>query len=634
LNQTYQTNYPKGLPMPEILRAMISSTAKDLAEYRKAVMDACLSVGVFPSMMEHLPASDADAVQGSLRMVDGADLYIGVFAHRYGYIPQASSVSVTELEYNHAVERGIPILLFMIDVNQPVPSTMIETGDAREKLRSLKDKLQQHHIVNFFTTPDALRAEVIKSLWHTQPSLKQQKPVAPVREPASFSASIKEQLAATNKKITELTTEQYQVINMLRYQRRMAIAGCAGSGKTLIAAEKAIRLDQAGLRTMLLCHSRYLATYMQGLVKGSGIYVVDFTTWIQRILGNTSAAIDTWTHYEEPTAKELEGAFDKLAVNNERYDAIIIDEGQDFRDDWWLIVESALASAEYGTLIVFHDDNQALLPYRSAYPIQQAPIVLSKNCRNAGAIFEIVRRFHPQSPETSLALKHQGIAKRWEFEAGNELSVLGNVVREISATMSLEKLVILTTEPDPAETSRLHGTSLEPTPTHRWQDYVTQYLVKYGHFAAGLSDSPMPTPADIKAVVTFAKYHFRNDWGRLEEVRKHQSWRWELTPDGLTVKGKQRIAFFAAETWAEGIPSGQSITINAGATSNDETLGLFTVSAFKGLESDAVVLFIPAPRAELSALAYVGLSRAKLVLHILIERRTLQSVKHILGAEG
>lgn len=621
--------------MPEILRAMISSTAKDLADYRKAVMDACLSVGVFPSMMEHLPASDADAVQGSLKMVDGADLYIGVFAHRYGYIPESYAVSVTELEYNRAAERGIPILLFMIAENQPVPAAMIETGEAGDKLRAFKTKLQQHHIVNFFTSPESLRAEVIKSLWHALPD--HPKPTAAPRfsETPAFSPSIREQLAATSKKINELTHEQYQVINMLRYQRRVAIAGCAGSGKTLIAAEKAIRLDQAGLRTLLLCHSRYLATYIQELVKGSGVTVIDFTTWIQRILGNTSAALDPWTHYEEPTTKELEAAFDQLAVSNERYDAIIIDEGQDFREDWWLIVEAALINQEYGTLIVFHDDNQALLPYRAAYPIQQAPIVLSKNCRNAGSIFEIVRRFHPQSPETSLALKHQGIAKRWEFEAGTELTVLNSVIRDAMTSVPLENLIILTTEPDPAETSRLHGKSLKLPLRHRWQDFVAGYLSQYGRFDVKLSDSEQPTPADIKAVISFARRN-RNlsEAERVEELRKNHSWRWEETPDGLIVRGKTRLPFFTTEAWAEGIPDGRPITINANSDSSETNLALYTVSAFKGLEADAVILFMPATRADLSALAYVGLSRAKLVLHIVIERRTLQSVKHVLGAEG
>ena len=53
---------------------IISSTARDLPEHRKEVMDACLRQGMFPDMMEQLPASDADAIQVSLALVDVADI--------------------------------------------------------------------------------------------------------------------------------------------------------------------------------------------------------------------------------------------------------------------------------------------------------------------------------------------------------------------------------------------------------------------------------------------------------------------------------------------------------------------------------------------------------------------------------
>jgi hypothetical protein len=66
------------------LKVMISSTARDLPDHRKEVMAACLRQGMFPTMMEHLPAADADAIAESLRMVVEANIYLGVFAHRYG----------------------------------------------------------------------------------------------------------------------------------------------------------------------------------------------------------------------------------------------------------------------------------------------------------------------------------------------------------------------------------------------------------------------------------------------------------------------------------------------------------------------------------------------------------------------
>ena len=59
---------------------MISSTARDLPEYREQIREACLRSEFFPKMMEHLPALDADAVEVSLNMVDEAELYIGLFA--------------------------------------------------------------------------------------------------------------------------------------------------------------------------------------------------------------------------------------------------------------------------------------------------------------------------------------------------------------------------------------------------------------------------------------------------------------------------------------------------------------------------------------------------------------------------
>src|SRR2546425_8956889 len=93
--------FPASTLMAEQLQVMISSTARDLPEHRKEVMDACLRQGMFPIMMEHLPSSDADAIAASLRMVDEADIYLLILAHRYGYIPKAhnpTQISLTEIE--------------------------------------------------------------------------------------------------------------------------------------------------------------------------------------------------------------------------------------------------------------------------------------------------------------------------------------------------------------------------------------------------------------------------------------------------------------------------------------------------------------------------------------------------------
>src|SRR5947208_9635368 len=102
-----------------VKKVMISSTALDLPEHRDQVLDACLRQGMFPIMMEYLPASDADAIAESLRMVNESDIYLGIFANRYGYVPKGYNTSITEMEYNCAVERGIPCLIFFIHDDHP-----------------------------------------------------------------------------------------------------------------------------------------------------------------------------------------------------------------------------------------------------------------------------------------------------------------------------------------------------------------------------------------------------------------------------------------------------------------------------------------------------------------------------------
>jgi tetratricopeptide (TPR) repeat protein len=155
---------------------MISSTARDLPEHRKEVMDACQRQGMFPLMMEHLPASDAEAVSASLNLVDEADIYVGVFAHRYGYVPKENNprqISVTEMEYDRAVKNKIPRLIFVVDKSHALKIDDVEQGDGAVKLKAFKERVQTENIVNFFNSPADLRAHVINSLsQHRQPDLQ------------------------------------------------------------------------------------------------------------------------------------------------------------------------------------------------------------------------------------------------------------------------------------------------------------------------------------------------------------------------------------------------------------------------------------------------------------------------------
>lgn len=111
---------------PKVKVAMISSTSLDLPEHRKEAIDACLRLSVFPIAMEQLPARDADAIKVSTEMVDKADIYIGIYAWRYGHVPEGHHISITEMEFNRALKRGIPILVFTIHKDHPLTIEMVE----------------------------------------------------------------------------------------------------------------------------------------------------------------------------------------------------------------------------------------------------------------------------------------------------------------------------------------------------------------------------------------------------------------------------------------------------------------------------------------------------------------------------
>ncbi|MDX1913548.1 MAG: DUF4062 domain-containing protein, partial [Saprospiraceae bacterium] len=151
--------------MSEIKRAVVSSTARDLPEHRKQVMDACLRQSYQPKMMEHLPANSDDAIAASMKLVDEADIYIGVFALRYGYVPAGHDISITEMEYNRAVERGIPRLIFIAGEDHPFTAKQMEPEPENiPKLRAFKERVGKELVVNFFNSHEELRTLAVHSL--------------------------------------------------------------------------------------------------------------------------------------------------------------------------------------------------------------------------------------------------------------------------------------------------------------------------------------------------------------------------------------------------------------------------------------------------------------------------------------
>jgi formylglycine-generating enzyme required for sulfatase activity len=141
----------------------ISSTYDDLIDYRTAVTEAILALGLFPSGMENWPLRDENAIELCQRKIDEAEVFVGIYAYRYGWTPDGyDGKSITELEYDWATERKIPRLRFIMADTQPWPEKFKEK-DAQPALNAFKNRLKQE-VVGFFSTPDDLKAQVIAAL--------------------------------------------------------------------------------------------------------------------------------------------------------------------------------------------------------------------------------------------------------------------------------------------------------------------------------------------------------------------------------------------------------------------------------------------------------------------------------------
>lgn len=160
----------------------ISSTAADLAEYRKSVMTTLRRQGHEYLAMEDYTASEQVPLQRCLEDVARSELYIGLFAWRYGFIPPGEAASITELEYRHALRKRIPVLLFLVDPDAAWPYNHIDRGDPGDSIANLRQEFQEHSLVDFFSTADELAAKVASS-------------VSRIREATSISSDSRPSLA-------------------------------------------------------------------------------------------------------------------------------------------------------------------------------------------------------------------------------------------------------------------------------------------------------------------------------------------------------------------------------------------------------------------------------------------------------
>lgn len=146
-------------------QVFVSSTYEDLREERQQATQAILEVGGFPSGMELFPATDETQWELIKRVIEETDYYVVIVGGRYGTIG-SNGISYTEMEYDYAVEKKIPVLGFVRDDLDNVPSKFTEkTEENRQKLLEFRQKVLSR-TCRKFNNAGELGMAVMKSLMH------------------------------------------------------------------------------------------------------------------------------------------------------------------------------------------------------------------------------------------------------------------------------------------------------------------------------------------------------------------------------------------------------------------------------------------------------------------------------------
>lgn len=176
------------------LNVYLSSTYEDLARYRDKVASALRTVGHHVIGMEEYAAGDIRPLDKCLADVRTADIYVGIFAWRYGYVPKAKvnprRRSITELEFREATRVAKSRLIFLLSEDAAWPSRLMDahTGDGErgERIRKLRDELRTGLLVSKFDGEDELAAKVVTAVARWQ--LDSQQIVTPEPSPAPRQA--------------------------------------------------------------------------------------------------------------------------------------------------------------------------------------------------------------------------------------------------------------------------------------------------------------------------------------------------------------------------------------------------------------------------------------------------------------
>jgi hypothetical protein len=223
--------------------------------------------------------------------------------------------------------------------------------------------------------------------------------------PVSANALTSSNIDLAEKRVLELTSTQSSLLSFIKSRRRAIITGGAGTGKTVLAVDKAKELAADGYKTLVTCYNRPLADFLRlNLESEENISVLDVHQIAKRFIDAANAAT------KRDLIEEIRGThrnadlwdvlmpialWDSAEFVETRFDAIVCDEGQDIPEDFWMPLQRILTDFDSSPFFIFRDENQDIYKRTTSNVFEEIPFNLGINCRNTSEIHDYAyRNYH------------------------------------------------------------------------------------------------------------------------------------------------------------------------------------------------------------------------------------------------
>lgn len=266
-------------------------------------------------------------------------------------------------------------------------------------------------IFNMFTVPFRLKKPLTKEeinaiRYHLFPEVRIS---AEFKQPLPYQ----DQLLLSLHDIKTMDLHQENLAKQIGDKNRL-IRGVAGSGKTIILASRAkiLAKEHPDWKILVLCYNISLANALEQMIiqmlnEPEDLFDFDFTTESGLIQKSTKNILvrnfHSWLKYElnirEQDIPYIIEKLEKKEAILPTYDAVLIDEGQDFEADWLKLV-SLLINEETQSLLIVEDRAQKIYKRKRSYLMdtglnfQGRSKILSINYRNTAQIVRFAWDFY------------------------------------------------------------------------------------------------------------------------------------------------------------------------------------------------------------------------------------------------